>query len=501
MSARSIAALVLACAAPAALGCRAPCNLDIDQPLCIDRFNAVDLWVHRLDPEDGPSRSTSRVIASARGDVLLGADWAMAQSGTDLLLGFPDAASAGVLPPFTAEGACSVGTRRQLTLIPDITVQRQPRLQLAIGTCATRSQVLFTGPADFGRAVLAWPHADGRPDDLWFAAPSEGLYRGALYGFFGGASRGPALRNHEVADVILEGEFPGDRLGTVLLRCADPTGQQPPLLVVGLPGWGGTLDDDPAPHKGAVALFDPTTIERRRWRLDDAVAVIEGAEQGDRLGQAIACNADVDGDGRNDLALGAPGAQGRRGAVYVLSASVRGTSRAEESATLAWVGRDDDEELGRAVALADLDGDGLADLIAGTPGLGPAGAGGVRVLTAADLLAGEPRVTTLQGRPSEDRATSPRLGTTVVAADLSGDGRPDLAAGAWRQPQRGRFHAGEIQVWSLDADQLGSELTADQATTLPGETSHQQLGRRMATADATADGSIELLTVGRRRAR
>jgi len=501
LSARRPLVLLAAVGAGVCAGCRAPCNLDIDQPLCVDRFNAVDLWVHSLEPEEGPSRSTSRVIASARGDVLLGADWAMTQSGADLLLGFPDAGAAGVLPPFREVGACSVGTRRQLTLIPDITVQRQPRLQVAVGACETTSQVLFTGPADFGRAALAWPHDDGSPDDLWFAAPAEGFFRGAVYGFLGGTSRSAALRNHEVADVILEGELPGDRLGTVLARCLDPSDGTTPLLVVGLPGWGGGVDEQAAPHRGAVALFEPTQIERRRWRIADALAFVQGEAEGDRLGQTLACNSDIDGDGRPDLVLGAPGAQGRRGAVYVLSGSLRGRSTVNESAAFTWTGREDFEELGRAVAVADLDQDGLGDLIAGAPGLGPGGAGGVRMITSADLMAGEVRVTTLLGRPSDDPARLPRLGTTVVAADLTGDGLPDIAAGAWRQTQRGRFHAGEIQLWSLPVERLGEQLTADEATALRGESSHQQLGRRTATADATADGAIELLTVGRRRAR
>ena len=89
----------------------------------------------------------------------------------------------------------------------------------------------------------------------------------------------------------------------------------------------------------------------------------------------------------------------------------------------------------------------------------------------------------------------------MQAADLTGDALPDIAAGAWRMEQRGRFHAGEIRVWSIPIERLGEELTADEALALPGESSHQQLGRRMTTADANDDGTVELLTVGRRRAR
>jgi len=94
-----------------------------------------------------------------------------------------------------------------------------------------------------------------------------------------------------------------------------------------------------------------------------------------------------------------------------------------------------------------------------------------------------------------------RLGTTVVVADLTGDGVAEVTAGAWRLPADGRFHAGELRTWTLDGAWRGATIGAPAALTIVGDGSHQQLGRRLLAADVTDDGRIELVSATRRRAR
>lgn len=488
-------------------GCRAPCTLDVDQPLCVDRFRATELLVHRSEPDDTPRRAGAQVVGRAVGDILLGADWGLAARGETLVVGFPDTGAASTLPPFEDEGACTAATPRELSFIPDVTVRRQPRLQIQVGSCANRSRVLFTGPSDFGRVVLPWERDEDSGWDLWVAAPGEGLFRGAIYGFQSAGERPASLRNHEVADVVLEGPSPGDRLGTVMARCPDPTGGPGDVLAISLPGWAGHPGEELRSERGAIALFRTASLAGGQWTLDQALTVLQGTEEGERAGVALACGRDLSGNGLPDLIVGAPGASVDHplgGAVYLVSGLLPRRGDLRDVAGRTVHGDAPYVELGRSVAQADLDDDGIADLVAGAPGLGPPeepGAGGVVIVLGSDLWARIDRRTTLLGRAVGSDDLLGRLGTTVVVSDLDGDGVPNITAGAWRVPFEGRIHAGELRSWQLTAEDFGQTLTASDADAILGERSHRQLGRRLITADLDGDGAYELVSATRRRAR
>jgi hypothetical protein len=97
---------------------------------------------------------------------------------------------------------------------------------------------------------------------------------------------------------------------------------------------------------------------------DDATWVFEG-EGGDEAGRDALIE-DVDGDGDYDLVVGAPGASSDAGTVYVLLDPGSATSNSLADADLALTGSSS-EELGYALAWWDSDGDGDDDLIIGAP--------------------------------------------------------------------------------------------------------------------------------------
>ena len=134
--------------------------------------------------------------------------------------------------------------------------------------------------------------------------------------------------------------------------------------------------------------------------------------------QAAAFPFDFDGDSRPTPAAGRPGA-GRGGIAVVGPERV---SPAEPQA---------DEEFGAAIASADFDHDGFADLTVGAPGHSTGGRDRV-----------EGAITTLYGSPSgldrRDMVSGPgsrfpfrlaRFGAALAAGDLNGDDYADLAIG------------------------------------------------------------------------
>jgi hypothetical protein len=112
-------------------------------------------------------------------------------------------------------------------------------------------------------------------------------------------------------------------------------------------------------------------------RLRDLTAAqgyrIDGAVAGEGLGSALAALGDQNGDGRPDLAIGASSASpdGRASAgEIVVMAGQAGSATHDTTAALRRIdGQSAGAGLGASLAaLADVDGDGRSDLLAGAPG-------------------------------------------------------------------------------------------------------------------------------------
>mgnify|MGYP000890692252 CR=1 FL=1 len=191
-----------------------------------------------------------------------------------------------------------------------------------------------------------------------------------------------------------------------------------------------------ASRSGVVHLL-PTEGSVDRSLEDQAALSVDGVGEGDVIGAALAAG-DVDGDGLDELAIGGFGREGSAGSFWLVDGAERGSVAVDEVA-IAWMfGGGSFDLLGYAVALADLDGDGLQELFVGAPGSDVAGAETGQVLRFRDPV-GEVDASLADGQVLGDSYA--RLGwalTTLPEDDegaalmIGAPGEDDSSGAAWR---------------------------------------------------------------------
>jgi hypothetical protein len=259
---------------------------------------------------------------------------------------------------------------------------------------------------------------------------------------------------------------------------------------------------------------------------DTNVKIIEGLEGAgpQRFGAAIAMG-DVNGDGHADVVVGAPAhaydpSQPNTGRIYVFypAADENATTRggwdiAANSADGTPTGILGDYSgamlaFGTSVATGDLNGDGIADVIAGAPGSDATPdieVGTVYMFFAHhdDEIQGlkPPTVFGADNKIQSDSRTS-RFGVTVAAGDVNGDGFADVAVGETRIALPGvddpsLRERGQVYVFHAATDGTGiaaaSPTEAD--TKIAGEDGigPTAFGASLAMADLNGDGFDDLV--------
>lgn len=254
----------------------------------------------------------------------------------------------------------------------------------------------------------------------------------------------------------------------------------------------GPGDDDGDVDAGAAYLVDGAT--EGMFTLGGAHAKIVGEAAGDWLGISVATAGDIDGDGIPDLAIGALYQDGGgldAGAAYVVPGSAAGVLVVGEAAMAKWVGEAAFDEAGRVSGGGDTDGDGFDDLWIGAarndgaPGIDSGAAylvrgptSGVHALSDADaIFVGE-------GPANE---TAFRL---AIAGDVDGDGNDDLLIGAWLD-DAGGVDAGSCYLLYGPVDGARSLKFADHVWR--GAAPLDRLGSSVAGGDVDGDGLADVL--------
>jgi len=310
----------------------------------------------------------------------------------------------------------------------------------------------------FGAALASGDFDDDGRDDLAIGAPGQwvGGFTGAgrvhvLFGSITGlVAAGSQILDRDTAGIA---DSPGsqDRFGAAL-AAGDFDADGAADLAVGV-----REDDLPAGvDAGQVhvlyggAGIGLTTTGSQLWSQDSA-ATLDPSEPADRFGAALAAG-DLDGDGDDELAIGAPwedsGATADVGSVTVLlgaPGSGLGTDGSETwlEAFLPFPETGEaGDAFGIALAAGDFDGDGRDDLAIGAEGDSaprPTGggqwnaAGIVAIVHGAPVLGLFPATElTYQGYlgTAGETALGEFHGHALAAGDFDGDGHADLAVGA-----------------------------------------------------------------------
>ncbi len=235
-------------------------------------------------------------------------------------------------------------------------------------------------------------------------------------------------------------------------------------IVVGAP-----KDDDGGTNRGAVYLLylnaDGTV------NLWHKIASGEGGFTGalanrDEFGSAIAAIPDIDGDGRGDLAIGAPLSDDggdSRGAVWVVMLNALGAAQAWQKISDtagSFTGLLDNGDLfGASVASAgDINGDGRPDLVVGASQDDDDGTNVGAVwyvyLEQDGSVGGDDKISSEMGYFNGTIASNDRFGASVAAVgDLDGNGLGEIAVGAPNDDDGGGDSGA---VWLLFVEACGN---------------------------------------------
>ena len=310
--------------------------------------------------------------------------------------------------------------------------------------------------------------------DVLIAAPDYDrpghVDAGAVFVFYGSASG-----LHATPDDTLANDVTGSHFGASLSFAGFTDNDTWVDIVIGAPDYSNGQANE-----GAVYVYKGGNNP-----FGTAPFIFEGSETGARAGAAVSGGCDLNADGFADILVGEPGASpgghARAGRAIVLPGSSGGVTSAP-IATLN--GTEDSLAVGAGVAFAgDVDADGYADVLVGTPGQNGVGVRRGAFLCLRGTAAGfDPTpLFVILGSYDQDRAGA----AVATAGDLDGDGYADFA---FPDPNGYPAHQGVANMF------YGGRAGTAFGSQLGGAQPNWRFGAAVATAgDVDGDGFSDLI--------
>ena len=356
--------------------------------------------------------------------------------------------------------------------------------------------VFITGTGASGRFGSTVVNAgdvngDGQ-DDLWVTAPGVGDQSpGQLYLFLGGQLPPSGTANERAYAIIRS--WGSNRIGSSIAPIGDIDEDGYDDLLIGMNSIGfGNVG------RGVIILRGP--VPPNPSNIDDVASWHRSGLAQNRFGEAVSALGDINGDGRNDFAIGAPGTSAGNGHIQIYTDLLDADLPGFGTPTHVLTGQPG-EELGAHPLLdaGDLNGDGLDDLLIPSVNTNRLfvvlsdrfPTGGLTVAETAIQL-------TLPGASPIDEY---QLGSMLAHfPDIDGDGLPEFLIGApgW-QGAGAIFLLYSNQDWAALADQAGAINLSQLANlTIIGGRTGDAFGAFAAAGDIDGDGLFGLIASGPR---
>jgi len=384
---------------------------------------------------------------------------------------------------------------------------------------------IFTGEAlgdAFGNYLDAGKDVDGDGhNDLLIGAPRHSSKKGRAYLFYGGPNMDTkpdkVLNGEEVGDLfgvgVVLGDINGDRYADVIVGAPGYNSEQGKVYVF----YGGTeMDTNPdkvfSPEKDTSGWFGrwqgtgdlngdkcpDLTVCAARWDdfrgrvyifygspgadMDTTVdMILDGENPGDRFGRMHTLGKDVNGDGHQDLVVGAESwpNDNKQGRAYLYY----GGPNMDTTPDVIFTGEAGEPggQFGYANELSDIDRDGFVDVIIGAPSSNNSRG-------RAYLFFGGPDMDNIADRIFRPEGSSgpAQLGTAIACGRMNRDPYTDIALGC---PGHSDYRGRTCVYYGAPGRSM--DQTPDKV--FEGEMPQSYLGVKVKLADLNGDYTHDLL--------